>query len=41
MSKILTESEVEQVALDIFSELKYKIIYGPDIAPEYRATAGN
>jgi len=34
MSKIITESEVEQVALDILSELKYKVIYGPDIAPD-------
>ena len=30
----ITESEVEQVALDILSELKYKVIYGPDIAPD-------
>ena len=34
MSKIITESEIEQVALDILSELGYKIIYGPDIAPD-------
>ncbi|MBL7130391.1 MAG: type I restriction endonuclease subunit R [Candidatus Omnitrophica bacterium] len=34
MSKIITESEVEQVALDILSELGYKIVYGPDIAPD-------
>lgn len=34
MSKIITESEIEQVALDILSELKYKVIYGPDIAPD-------
>ena len=34
MPKIITESEVEQVALDILSELKYKVIYGPDIAPD-------
>lgn len=34
MSHIITESEVEQVALDIFFDLKYKIIYGPDIAPD-------
>src|SRR3989338_5164358 len=32
--KILTESSIEQVALDILSELKYKVIYGPDIAPD-------
>ena len=34
MSRVITESEVEQVALDILSELKYKVIYGPDIAPD-------
>ena len=34
MSKSITESEVEQVALDILSELQYKVIYGPDIAPD-------
>ena len=34
MSHIITESEVEQVTLDILSELKYKVIYGPDIAPD-------
>ncbi len=33
-SHVITESEVEQVALDILSELKYKVIYGPDIAPD-------
>lgn len=32
--KSIIESEVEQVALDILSELKYKVIYGPDIAPD-------
>ena len=31
-SHVIIESEVEQVALDILSELKYKVIYGPDIA---------
>ena len=40
MSKIITESEVEQVALDILSELKYKVIYGPDIAPFDAAAVG-
>ena len=34
MPKIITESEVESVVLDILSELGYEIIYGPDIAPE-------
>ena len=32
MNKLITESEVEQVELDILSELGYKVIYGPDIA---------
>ncbi|KJJ85520.1 restriction endonuclease subunit R [Candidatus Omnitrophus magneticus] len=34
MSKSIIESEVEQVALDILAELKYKVVYGPDIAPD-------
>jgi len=34
MPKIITESEVEQVVLDILHELGYKIIYGPDISPD-------
>ncbi|MDD5584451.1 MAG: type I restriction endonuclease subunit R, partial [Candidatus Omnitrophica bacterium] len=34
MRHSITESEIEQVALDILSELKYKVIYGPDIAPD-------
>ena len=34
MSKAIIESEVEQVVLDILSKLGYKIIYGPDIAPD-------
>lgn len=34
MSKAIIESEVEQVALDILSEIGYKAIYGPDIAPD-------
>ena len=33
MPRIITESEIEQAVLDILSELGYKIIYGPDIAP--------
>src|SRR3989338_3866095 len=42
--KILTESSIEQVALDILSELKYKVIYGSDIGedglrPERRSYA--
>jgi len=32
MTNIITESEVENVALDILSELGYEIVYGPDIA---------
>ncbi len=34
MPHIITESQVEQVALDILTELGYKIVYGPDIAPD-------
>ena len=34
MSKPIIESEVEQVVLDILSELGYKVLYGPDIAPD-------
>ncbi len=34
MTRIMTESEVEEVALDILSELGYKIINGLDIAPD-------
>ncbi len=30
----ITESEVEEAALDILSELGYKILHGPDIAPD-------
>lgn len=33
-SRVITESSIEQAALDILSELKYKVIYGPDIAPD-------
>ena len=34
MPKPITESEVEEVVLDILSEIGYKVIYGPDIAPD-------
>ena len=34
MPHILTESSIEQVALDILSELNYKVIYGPDITSD-------
>ena len=34
MIKPITESEIEQFALDILSGLGYKVIYGPDIAPD-------
>lgn len=30
----ITESEVEEATLDILSELGYKILHGPDIAPD-------
>jgi type I restriction enzyme R subunit len=33
-SHSIIELEIEQVALDILSELKYKVVYGPDIAPD-------
>jgi len=39
-SHVITESEVEQIALDILSELKYKVVYGPDIAPFDSAADG-
>ncbi|MBM4305410.1 MAG: type I restriction endonuclease subunit R [Deltaproteobacteria bacterium] len=38
MSKIITESDVEQAALDILEELGYKTLYGPDIAPPPEGT---
>ena len=31
-SRIITESEVEQVALEILAGLGYQVVYGPDIA---------
>ena len=34
MKNIITESEVETAALEILSELGYKTLYGPDIAPD-------
>jgi type I restriction enzyme R subunit len=34
MPKIITESEVEDAALDILFESGYKILQGPDIAPD-------
>ncbi|MCH7605485.1 type I restriction endonuclease subunit R, partial [Patescibacteria group bacterium] len=34
MPKIITESEVEDVVLDILSELGYMVLYGPDLAPD-------
>ena len=34
----MTESDVEQAALDIFEELEYKTFYGPDIAPPPEGT---
>ncbi|MCX5802134.1 MAG: type I restriction endonuclease subunit R [Proteobacteria bacterium] len=38
MKRTITESEVEQAALDIFEELGYKTLYGPDIAPPPEGT---
>jgi len=34
MPKPITESEVEDVVLDILGELGYKVLHGPDIAPD-------
>lgn len=34
MGKPITESEVEEVSLDILEELGYSVIHGPDIAPD-------
>ncbi|MDD3087722.1 MAG: type I restriction endonuclease [Candidatus Omnitrophica bacterium] len=34
MAHSLTESEIEQVCLDIFSGLGYEIVHGPDISPD-------
>ncbi len=33
MPHIITESEIEQVALDIPADFGYEVIHGPDIAP--------
>lgn len=37
---IITESEVEEVALEILADLGYKVIHGPDIAPATEPSAG-
>ena len=34
MSATITESNVEEAALEILSDLGYKTLYGPDIAPD-------
>ena len=34
MTSLITESEIEQAALEILEELGYTIIYCPDIAPD-------
>jgi len=34
MQKIITESQVEEAALDILKELGYAIVYGPDISED-------
>ena len=33
MSRIIEESDIEEVALEILKELGYKTLYGPDISP--------
>lgn len=34
MSKFISEEDVENISLDLFRELGYDIIHGPDIAPD-------
>ncbi|NJD78880.1 MAG: hypothetical protein FIB08_17605 [Candidatus Methanoperedens sp.] len=34
MTHIITETDVEEAALEVLSELGYKILHGPDIAPD-------
>jgi len=34
MPHIITESEVEEAALEILEELGYEVVHGPDIAPD-------
>ena len=34
MPHIITESEVEEAALEILEGLGYEIVHGPDIAPD-------
>jgi type I restriction enzyme R subunit len=34
MNRFVTESEVEEIALEILSELGYETLYGPDILPD-------
>ena len=41
MPKIITESEVEQVALEILAGLGYQVVYGPDIAKRIKSEAVN
>lgn len=41
MSKIVTESEVEEVALDYLSEMGYLRLFGPDIAPDGKSPERN
>ena len=34
MKNSITENDIEQIALDYFENLGYKILYGPDISPD-------
>lgn len=34
MHRVITESHIEQAALDILRELGYEVIYGPDLLPD-------
>jgi len=41
MSKIMTESEVEEVALEYLSDIGYLRLFGPDIAPDGKSPERN
>ena len=34
MGKVIIESEIEQVSLDILADMGYAVIHGPDIVPD-------
>ena len=41
MTSAITESKVEEVALEILSDLGYSILHGPDITPDGRTPERN